>query len=87
MERVARDRDDVDRFGLVGVDFDREAEVGGQVAADFVPLVAGVVGAHDVPVLLHEEDVWARGVHGDAVDAVADFGVRVGDVLRSGGRG
>ena len=35
----------------------------------------------DVPVLLHEEDVGARGVHGDVVDAVADFGVGVGDVV------
>ena len=67
----------------MGVDVDREAEIGGQIAADFVPLVAGVVGAHDVPMLLHEERVGARGVHGDAVDAVADFGVRVGDVLRA----
>ena len=36
----------------------------------------------DVPVLLHEEDVGPRRVQGDAVDAVADLGVRVGNVLR-----
>ncbi len=57
---VALDGDDVDGFGLVGVDVDDEAEVGGQIAADLVPVVAGVVGAHDVPVLLHEERVGAR---------------------------
>ena len=59
-----------------------EAEVGGQVAADLVPRVAGVVAAHHVPVLLHEQHVRARRVHRDAVDAVADLGIRVGNVLR-----
>ena len=78
---------DVDGLGLVGVDVDDEAEVGRQVAADLVPVVAGVVAAHDVPVLLHEQHVGARAVHGDAVDAVADLGVGVGDVLRDAGRG
>ena len=52
---VALDRHDVDRLGLVGVDVDREAEVGRQVAADLAPRVAGVVAAHHVPVLLHEQ--------------------------------
>ena len=58
-----------------------EPEVGGQVAADFVPGIAGVVAAHHVPVLLHEEHAGTRAVHGDVVDAVADFGRRVGDVF------
>ena len=49
--------------------------------------LAGVVAAHDVPVLLHEQHVRARRVHRDAVDAVADLGVRVGDVLATAGRG
>ena len=53
--RVAGDRDDVDRLRLVGVDVDDEPEVGGQVAADLLPRLAGVVAAHDVPVLLHEQ--------------------------------
>src|SRR5262249_17864331 len=74
---------DVDGLRLVRVDLDREAEVGRQVAADLVPGLAGVVAAHDVPVLLHEQDVGARPVHGDAVNAVADLGVRVGDVVRT----
>ena len=43
--------------------------------------LAGVVAAHDVPVLLHEEDVRARGMHGQAVNAVADLGGWIGDVL------
>ena len=38
-----------------------EAEVGGQVAADLVPGVAGVVAAHHVPVLLHEQHVGRDG--------------------------
>ena len=82
MLAVALDGDDVNRLGLVGVHVDGESEIGGQVAADFVPVVAGVVGAHDVPVLLHEEHAGTLGIHGDVVDAVADFGVGIGNVLR-----
>ena len=59
MLRVALDRHDVDRLRLVRVHVDREAEIGRQVAADFVPRVAGVVAAHHVPVLLHEQHVRA----------------------------
>ena len=58
-----------------------ESEVGGQVAADLVPGIAGVVAAHHVPVLLHEQHARARAVHRDAVNAVADLGIRVGNVL------
>ena len=77
VQRVALDRHDVDGVRLVGVDVDREAEVGRQVAADFVPLVAGVVGAHHVPVLLHEQHVGPRRVH-------ARCGARSGRPRRSG---
>ena len=84
MLRVALDRHHVDGVRLVRVHVDREAEVGRQVAADLVPRLAGVVAAHHVPVLLHEQHGRARRVHGDPVHAVADLGVRVGDVL--GGR-
>ena len=84
---VALDRDDVDGVRLVRVNVDREPEVGRQVAADLVPRLAGVVAAHDVPVLLHEQHVRTRRVHGDAVNAVADLGSRVGDVLRTSVRG
>src|SRR6185312_1350500 len=59
-----------------------EAEVGGQVTADLVPGIAGIVGAHHVPVLLHEEDAGALRRHGDVVHAVAHLGGGVGDVLR-----
>jgi hypothetical protein len=58
----------------VRVDLDREPEVGRQVAADLVPRLAGVVAAHDVPVLLHEQHLRTRRVHRDAVHAVADLG-------------
>src|SRR5205814_2088453 len=58
------------------------AEISGQVAADFAPEIARVVAAHDVPMLLHEESIGLRRVHGDVVDAVADFGVGIGNVLR-----
>src|SRR5262249_56440147 len=60
----------------------REPEIRGQVAADLVPRVASIVAAHDVPVFLHVEHIRARWVHRDAVDAVADLGIRVGDVFR-----
>ena len=59
---------------------DREAEVRRQVAADLTPLAAGVVGAHDVPVLLHEQGVRSRRVLGEPMHAVADLGVLVGDL-------
>ena len=76
MLRVALDRDDVNGFRLVRVNVDHEAEIGGQVAADLAPRVAGVVAAHHVPMLLHEQHVGARRVHGDVVNAVADLGGR-----------
>ncbi len=79
---VAFDGRDVDCFGLMGVDVDYEAEISGEVAADFVPEVAGVVAAHDVPVLLHEEGVGFPRMHGDVVNAVANLGVGIGNVLR-----
>src|SRR6185369_10766987 len=80
---VTLDGNDVDGIGLVRVYVDDEAEVGRKIAADFLPVVAGVVAAHNVPVLLHEERVGTRVVHGDVVDAVSDLGVGIGDVLRA----
>ena len=65
----------------MGVNVDDEAEVAGQIAADFVPVVARVVAAHHVPVLLHEQGVRPCRVHGYVVDAVADFGGAIGDVV------
>src|ERR1700730_15731522 len=79
---VAFDRDDVDRLGLVRVDVDRESEVRREVPTDFAPRVARVVGAHDIPVLLHEEHVRTGWVHRDAMHAMTDLGIRVRDALR-----
>ena len=77
---VALDGNDEEGVGLVGVDVDGEAEVGGEVAADLAPGVAGVVGTHDVPVFLHEKGGGAAGMHSDVVDTVADLGCGVGDL-------
>jgi len=63
------------------MDRDREAEVGGQVAADLVPRVARIVAAHHVPVFLHEEHAGPRRVQGDTMDAVAHLNLRIGDVV------
>ncbi len=60
---------------------DRETEVGRQVTADLAPVRAGVIAAHDVPVLLHEQHVRPGRVHGDPVHAVTDLGLGVGDTL------
>jgi hypothetical protein len=79
--RVALDRDDVDGVRLVGVYGDGEAEIAGQVTADLLPGVAGVVTAHHVPMLLHEQHVRARRVHGNIVDAVAHLGLRIGQLV------
>jgi thiazole synthase len=59
--RVALDRDHVDGFRLVRVNVDHEAEIGRQVPADLVPGIAGVVAAHHVPVLLHEQHFGREG--------------------------
>ena len=59
------------------MDVDREAEIGWQVAADLVPRIPSVIAAHDVPVLLHEQHVRMRAMHGDVVHAVTDLGARI----------
>src|SRR5947209_7908129 len=81
MFAIALDGDNVDGLRLVRVHLNDKPEVSGQVAADLLPGVAGVVTAHDVPVLLHEQDTRARFVHGNVMNAVTDLRVRVGDVL------
>ena len=75
---VALDRYDVDGFWLVSMHVDHKPEVGRQVAADFVPRVAGVVAAHDIPVFLHEKHPGTRRVHRDAVNTMANLGRWVG---------
>ena len=78
---VALDGDYVNSLRLMRVYIDRETEVGRQVTADLMPGVAGVVAAHDVPVLLHKEHSRARRMHRDPVNAMADFGRRIGNVF------
>src|SRR5262249_53988130 len=83
----------VDRVGIVRVDHDREAEVRRQTLGDGAPGAAGVVGARHadvgapaagaVPftpaaVVLHVEPAWRVGMAGDLVNALAEFGIRVG---------
>ena len=81
MLRVALDGHDVNRLGLMRMDIDGKAEVGRQIAADLAPLVAGVVAAQNVPMFLHEEHVRTRRMHGDAMDAMADLRVRIGQLV------
>jgi hypothetical protein len=77
---VALDGHDVNRFRLVRVNIDHEAEIGGKISADFLPGIPGVVTAHDIPMFLHEQDAWTSRVHGDMVNAMTDLGIRVGNV-------
>src|SRR4030095_13615335 len=79
---VALDRHDVDSLWLMRVNVDRETEVGRQIAADLMPRLAGVIAAQDVPVLLHEQHIRTRGMHRDAMNAVADLASRIGNIKR-----
>src|SRR2546422_7050897 len=81
MLRVTLDRNDIDGLRLVGVHIDRESEVSRQVPTNLVPGLAGIVAAQDVPVLLHEQHVRTGRMHRDAVDAVADLSIRVGELI------
>ena len=82
MFRVALDGDDIDGFRFVRVNIDRESEIGRQIAADLVPGFPGVVAAHDIPVLLHEQHFRTGRMHGDPMDAVPDFRIRIGNFVR-----
>ena len=79
--RIALDGHNIDRVGFVCVNVDYEAKVSGDVPAHFFPGIAGIVAAHDVPVLLHKEHVWTLRVHGHVVNAVPNFRFRIGNVL------
>src|SRR6516162_2083969 len=46
-----------------------------------MPRVGGVIGTHNVPVLLHEQDVRAGRVHGDSVNTMPDFCVGIGQLV------
>src|SRR5690606_32004490 len=56
--------DDVYRFRYVGMYIDDKSKVGGKVAADLAPGFTGIIAAHDVPMLLHEQDVGVGSVEG-----------------------
>ena len=62
---------------------DHEAEVRRQIAAYFFPVIAGIIGAHYVPVLLHEQRIRARLVHGHVMHAMPNFRIGIGNVLRT----
>ncbi len=59
MFSVALDGYNVNRLRFVSVDVDYESKVGRQIPADLLPQIAGIIAAHDVPVLLHEQHTWA----------------------------
>jgi len=65
----------------VGVHANREAKIAGQVTADLVPRIAGIVAAHDVPMFLHEQDVRPRGMHRQVVHAVTHFSRWIGKLI------
>src|SRR5262249_24277559 len=79
---VAFDWYNVNGLRLVCVHIDRESEIGRQIAADLTPRSARIIAAHDVPVLLHKQPLWARLVHGNPVHAVADLRIWIRNVLR-----
>ena len=81
MFRITFDRNHVNRFRLVKMNIDRKSEISRQVAADFVPGLAGIIAAHDIPVFLHEKYIRARPMHSDAMNAMPDFGVGIGNIL------
>ncbi len=83
MFRVALDRHHVDRLRLVRVNVNHKSEIRRQIAADFLPGIAGIIAAHHVPMLLHEEHTRALGMHRNVMNAVADLGVRIRNILRS----
>ena len=57
------------------------AERQGYLRGEAGSRTAGIVGTHDVPVFLHEKHVRTRRMHGDAMNAMADFGVGIGKFI------
>src|SRR5258708_4800683 len=79
---IALDGDDVNGFRFMRVNVNRKTEVRRQIAADVSPHISGVVAPQYVPVLLHEQNARARRMHGDAVNAMAHFRIRVRKLVR-----
>src|SRR5208283_1695383 len=75
---IALDGDDVDGFGLVRMDINRKTKIGGKIAADFMPQIARIIAAHDVPMFLHIEHIGMGRMNGDVVHAMPDFGGGIG---------
>ena len=77
MLRIAFDRENIDGLWLVRVDIDHEAKVGWQVATDLLPRLACILAAHHIPMFLHVENIRTGTVHGNTVNTVADFSIRI----------
>src|ERR1043165_7191512 len=80
---VAFDRNNVNRLGLVGMDIARETEIGWQIPAYFVPQIARVITAHDIPMFLHEKDARTRPMHRYAMHTMPDLSSRVRNLFRT----
>src|SRR5688500_14311632 len=78
---VTFDWHNVNGIGLVRMHVDHEAEVGGEIPADFVPGLARIIGTHDVPMLLHEQHVRTGSVHRNVVNTMTDLRSRVRNIL------
>src|ERR1700741_1416316 len=79
---IALDRHDVDGLGLMGVYLNRKAKVRRQIATYFGPGVARIIGAHNIPVLLHKQGVRVRGVQSDSMNAVSNFSLGIRQLPR-----
>src|SRR5580704_18262393 len=82
MLRIALDGYNVNGVRFVCVNVDHEAKIGREVSADFPPRIAGIVGAHHVPMLLHEKYLRTSSVHGDVMHAMAYVRGWIRNVLR-----
>ncbi len=77
---------DVDGVGIVGMGDDRQSEVGGKPVSDRSPSVPIVITAQDTDsrvvraaaVILHVESPGSIRMACDLVNALAEFGIRVG---------
>src|SRR5436189_4871132 len=78
---IAFDRDDINRLRLMRVHLDGKTEIRWEITTYFVPHLTRIIGAHHVPMFLHEENARSRSVHGNPMDTMADVRLRVGDFV------
>src|SRR5438309_8840798 len=78
---IALDRHDINCVRLMRMNVDGKSKIAWQVAAHFMPRVAGIIAAHHVPVLLHEKRIGTRWMHGNPMNTMPYFRLRVRDVL------